>query len=354
MKVNEIIEQGANIGASDIHICVGKAIQFRVHGALQSFGQEEITGEEVKRLVQDLAGEELFQEAEKNMSVDFSKTVGGVRIRSNVFKDKGNYACAIRIVMSQVASCESLGVPESIMKIKDKSKGLLLVTGPTSHGKSTTLAALINEINESQSKHIITLEDPIEYVHEHKMSLINQREIGIDAVSFPSGLRDALRQDPDLILVGEMRDCETISTALTAAETGHLVFATLHTMDCAGTVSRVVDVFPAEQQAQIRVMLADVIEGIVSQRLIPLKDGRRCAVHEVMIATPAIRSLIRENKQSQLYSQIQISQRDGMQTLDESLLRLYMTGMAEASVLLEHAHDVVWLERKMKATGAKS
>ncbi|MFI3141188.1 MAG: PilT/PilU family type 4a pilus ATPase [Clostridia bacterium] len=347
--INEIINIGSQMKASDIHLCVGRNIQYRVQGNLVCVQEEILQSSDVEQYARSLTDETLFEKIDQDLSVDFAKTIGNqVRIRCNIYKTNGNYACAIRILPHEIPSCESLDIPQSVIDISNKTKGLVLVTGPTSHGKTTTIASLINRINENENKHIITLEDPIEYVHTHKKSIVNQREIYSDAHSFASGLRAALRQDPDVILVGEMRDCETISTALTAAETGHLVLATLHTMDCATTINRIIDVFEPAQQAQIRVMLADVIECIVSQRLVPLKDGTRAAVYEVMTATSAIRNLIRENKTFQIYSQIQISRKDGMQTLDESLINLYNTGLVEKNELLKISTDPVSLQRKMR------
>lgn len=348
MKINDIIREAEKMNASDIHMCVGQCIKFRVLGELLSHNQEEqVSKKDIERYILELAGEEVFEKLE--YSIDFAKEIENeVRIRCNVYKERGNIACAIRIVKNEIPTCKKLKIPKSIIEATEKSRGLVLVTGPTSHGKSTTLGSLINRINENFSKHIITLEEPIEYYHEHKKSVINQRELGVDIPSFPVGLRDALRQDPDVILVGEMRDVETISTALTAGETGHLVMSTLHTMDCASTISRIVDVFPAEKQSQIRLMLADVIEVIVSQRLVNLKDGTRCAVYEVMTATPGIRSLIRENKSHQIYSQMQLGSKDGMQTLDESLVELYKTGKVEISELYSICRDKAWLERNIR------
>lgn len=348
MNINDIIKDALNLNASDIHICVGQCIKFRVFGELLSHNQNfRLTSKDVESYILELASPEALEKME--YSFDFAQDLeNGARIRCNIYKERGNLACAIRIISKEIPSCKKLNIPKSLIKSSEKNRGLILVTGPTSHGKSTTLSALINHINENFCKHIITLEEPIEFFHDHKNSLINQRELGVDIPSFPVGLRDALRQDPDLILVGEMRDVETISTALTAGETGHLVMSTLHTMDCASTISRVVDVFPSNKQLQIRIMLADVLEAIVSQRLVNLKDGTRCAVYEVMTATPAIRSLIRENKSHQIYSQMQLGSNDGMQTLDESLLKLYKTGNVCTSELYSICRDKAWLERNIR------
>lgn len=351
MTITKLIQQGKELNASDIHICVGNYVQYRIKGTLVNLNNIILEEQEVKAYMRDLMDERLMEKLKNNLSVDFATTIDGdIRIRCNIYKAGGNYSCAIRILPYQIPTCDSLFIPNSIIDSSKKAKGLILVTGATSQGKSTTLAALIGRINQKDKKHIITLEDPIEYVHTPQSSVVNQREIGFDTLSFSSGLRDALRQDPDIILVGEMRDCETISTALTAAETGHLVLATLHTMDCASTISRIIDVFPPSQQNQISVMLADVLECVIAQKLILLKDESRRAVFEIMTGTAAIRSLIRDNKTFQLYSQMQMSSKDGMQTMDQSLLSLYKTGLVEVSNLLEAANDSAWLEKSINST----
>lgn len=347
--IEEIIILGNQHNATDIHICVGRPIQYRIQGALTNLSETMICHQLAERYAKELAGEIIFQQVKKDLSGDFAKTIGDeLRIRCNIYKEKGNFACAIRILPKEIPNARSLLIPGKVLELSKKTKGLILVTGPTGHGKTSTLASIIDGINQKEKKHIITLEDPIEYVYSHKNSIINQREIGVDAKTFASGLKDSLRQDPDIIMVGEMRDCETIATALTAAETGHLVLATLHTMDCASTISRIVDVFPPDQQAQIRVMLADVIECVISQRLVSRLDGTRQGVHEVMTATPAIRSLIRENKTFQIYSQMQISQKDGMQTMDDSLLDAYNKGQFKKEELLKHSNNPEQLARKMR------
>jgi twitching motility protein PilT len=241
-----------------------------------------------------------------------------------MFKQKGEYAVVMRMLPTKMPHPDELGLPEAVQNFVNLKRGLVLVTGETGSGKSTTLAAIINQINQTQQKHIITIEDPVEFVHQHKMSLVNQREIGIDTMSFSNALRASLREDPDIILVGEMRDLETIETALTAAETGHLVFSTLHTNSAPATIDRVVDVFPTNQQDQVRVQLASVLEGIVCQQLLPKREGTgRIAAFEVMVANTAIRNLIREGKSFQLTSQIQTGRKQGMQTMDECLFRLF-------------------------------
>ncbi len=348
IDIYKIIDDGVRRDASDIHICVGDRIRFRVQGALQYAETPVLQPDDTQHIARQLAGERLSGKGDLPQSLDFARTTAdGVRIRCNLYQEKGSYACAVRILPLHIPTCEALDIPQSVVDAAERTKGLILVTGPTSHGKTTTLAALTDRLNALRSMHIITLEDPIEYVHSHKKSIVNQREIGTDAPSFSSALRDALREDPDVILVGEMRDTETIATALTAAETGHLVLATLHTTSCAATVSRVIDVFPPEQQPQIRVMFAEVLSCIVSQKLIPLRDGTRRAAYEVMTGTPAVCSLIRENKPHQLYSQIQIGRTHGMQTLDESLLSIYKSGCADRGVILQNCVDSAWMQNRM-------
>lgn len=348
MNINEIIKHASKINGTDIHICVGRCIQTRVQGTLISIEDKILDEVDVNELIKSLVDEYTFKRIYEEFSIDFAKTINNeIRIRCNIYKEKGNLACAIRILPNIIPSCEELFVPQSVIDISNKRKGLILVTGPTGHGKTTTLAALINKINQNKNKHIITLEDPIEYVHIHNKSTVTQREIGVDVSSFPTGLRDALRQDPDIILIGEMRDCETIQTAITAAETGHLVLATLHTIDCATTISRIIDIFPVEKQAQIRIMLAEVLECIVSQRLISLNDGTNRAVFEVMTSSSAVKNIIRENKPYQLYSQIQLGQNFGMQTLDDSLLDVYKQNVAKKTTLLSLAYEPVLLEKRM-------
>ena len=307
MNIFDLLKIAIELGASDVHITVESAPIARIKGKFIKLSDKILTNQDTKKMVQDIAGEKNFIRIEDHGEVDFSIAIDtGERVRINVYKQKGNYAIAARTITAQIPAFESLGLPEILKTFTQKHKGLVLVTGPTGSGKSTTLASLIDIINENQQRHIITLEDPIEYVHKHKTSLVNQREIGQDTESFNSALRAILRQDPDVILIGEMRDPETISIALTAAETGHLVFSTLHTVGAAKTIDRIVDMFPSEQQQQVRAQLSTVCEGVVSQQLIQTVDGRRrIAALEVMIANPAIRHLIRENKTYQIPNQIQ-------------------------------------------------
>ena len=298
-------------------------------------------------MVQELSGEKNFKRLEEYGECDFSVTIEtGERFRVNTYKQKGNYAIAIRTITAKIPEFETLGLPEVLKKFTEKHKGLVLVTGPTGSGKSTTLASLIDIINKTQQKHIITLEDPIEYVHNHKNSLVNQREIGEDTESFNSALRAILRQDPDVILIGEMRDPETISIALTAAETGHLVFSTLHTIGAAKTIDRIVDIFPSERQQQIRTQLSTVCEGIISQQLVPTIDGRRRVVSlEVMVPNSAIRNLIRENKTYQIQNIITTSNKQGMQSMDQGLINLYTQGLVSREGVLSRCTDYEYTQR---------
>lgn len=334
-----LISDGMKKKASDIHMTVGVPIIYRINGDLIQIGKDVLTPEDtedmVKTMLDDKQMDELFEKGE----VDTSYSAPGVgRFRVNVYKQRGSYGLAIRIIPLQIPSMEELGLPPIMKDLARLQRGLILVTGPTGSGKSTTLASMIDLINSENNYHILTLEDPIEYLHKHNKSIVNQREIGKDSNNFANGLRAALRQDPDVILVGEMRDLETIGIALTAAETGHLVLSTLHTLGAAKTVDRVIDVFPPYQQQQIRIQFASVIQGIISQQLLPRADGKgRVGAFEVMIATTAIRNLIREEKSHQIDTAIQTGAKFGMQTMDTSLLNLYKKGLISEDVLITQA-----------------
>lgn len=317
--------------ASDLHITVGNPPMIRLHGSIRKISEDAqpLSREEVHSLIYDILSEEQRKRLERDKEVDFAlelKNVG--RFRVNVFYTRRGEGAAFRYIPSEIKSFAELKLPEETLKqICSRKKGLVLVTGPTGSGKSTTLAAMVDYINSTRDDHIITIEDPIEFVHEHKRCIVNQREVGTHTHSFANALRSALREDPDVILVGEMRDLETISLALTAAETGHLVLATLHTISAPKTVDRVIDVFPPEQQQQVRVMFAETILAVISQVLLKKIDGTgRIAALEIMIATPAIKSLIRENKTHQLPSIIQTSQKMGMMNMDQVLKNLVMQG----------------------------
>lgn len=347
MDIFDLLKQAVNLGASDIHITSNSEPIARVKGKFIKLSDDILTKEDTKEMVKQIADEERLQNIEKIGELDFSATLeDGTRFRVNAYKQKGSYALAIRTINSKVPSFEELNLPKTLKTFTEKHKGLVLVTGPTGSGKSTTLASLIDIINQNRQAHIITIEDPIEYVHNHKRSIVNQREIGIDSKSFHSALRAILRQDPDVILIGEMRDSETISIALTAAETGHLVFSTLHTVGSAKTIDRIIDSFPSEQQQQIRTQLSTVCEGIISQQLLPTADGRdRVAATEVMMATPAIRNLIRENKTFQIQNTMQTGLSKGMHTMDQDIIKLYKQGIITKEIALSRCSDFDYVNK---------
>ena len=339
MNIVELLKIGMEKRASDIHITVGVPPILRIDGKLTPLDMEPLKPSDTKDLVYNTLSESLIQQLEKEGELDTSFSSPGIgRYRVNAYKQRGSYAMALRIIPLEIPSMESLGLPAVIKDLARLPRGLILVTGPTGSGKSTTLAAMIDLINKERNCHILTLEDPIEYLHKHNRSIVNQREIGIDSKSFANGLRAALRQDPDVILVGEMRDLETISIALTAAETGHLVLSTLHTVGSAKTIDRIIDVFPPYQQQQVRVQLSTVIQAIISQQLLPKASGDgRVAAFEVMIATPAIRNLIREEKIHQIDTAIQTGAKYKMQTMDNSLIDLYSRGVITKETALMQA-----------------
>ena len=312
-------------GASDLHIKVGNHPIMRVNGRLTRAEQLPVLDAATARtLIESMMTEEQRAAFRQRLELDFAYSVPGVsRFRVNVYQQRGSIGAAIRAIPMGVPDIDSLRLPPVVKRLCELPRGLVLVTGPTGSGKSTTLAAMINHINQTRAEHIVTIEDPIEYLHRDAQSVVNQREVGMDTLSFADALRHVLRQDPDVILIGEMRDLETIATAVTAAETGHLVFATLHTQSAPATVDRIIDVFPAHQQAQIRTQLAAVLEGVISQTLVPRADGKgRVAALEVMIATGAIRNLIREGKTHQIPTLLQSGSREGMQTLNQALRAL--------------------------------
>ena len=351
LVLDQVLNMAFDKNASDIHLTAGKPVVLRIDGELIETDGPIMTPQDVEEFAYPLFSDNarLKEEFDKTGEIDFSFSLKGKsRLRVNVFRQRGSMALAMRLLPMRIPAPEELGLPESVKEFCHLKRGLVLVTGATGSGKSTTLASLVNLINEKYKKHIITLEDPIEYLHRHKNSVVNQRELGSDTQSYANALRAALRQDPDVVLVGEMRDLETIATAITAAETGHLVFSTLHTNSAPETIDRIVDVFPPYQQQQIRVQLANVIEGVISQQLIH-RDGEagRVAAFEVMIANPAIRNLIRENKAYQLTSQIQISKRDGMQTMDDALFNLYVSGNISANDCVHYAQDTVAMAKRV-------
>jgi len=312
-------------GASDLHITTGTYPQLRVNGKLASLSQfEQLMPPDTQRLAYSVLNEGQKQKFEEDNELDLSFGIQGLaRFRCNIYRQRGAVACAIRVIPTKIKGFHELGLPSIVEQLADRPKGLILVTGPTGSGKSTTLAAMVDKINSERSEHIVTIEDPIEFVHQHKKCLVNQREVFSDTQSFKNALKYILRQDPDVVLVGEMRDLETIAAALTIAETGHLTLGTLHTNSCAQTMNRIIDVFPTSQQDQVRAQLALVLEGVFCQQLIPTSDGRgRAMAMEIMVITPAIRNLIREEKIHQIYSAMQAGQKFGMQTMNQSLLTL--------------------------------
>lgn len=347
--IEELLKTAKDMGASDVHITVGIPPKCRVNGELKDLGDAKYLPNDTTGLIMPIVPEHFRSILETKGEVDFSYSIASLgRYRVNVFMQRGSYAAAIRLVGTSVPKPEQLGVPASVIELTRKKRGLVLVTGPTGSGKSTTLASLIDVINSNYNTHVITLEDPIEYLHHHKKSIVNQREIGLDTQSFSNALRASLREDPDVILVGEMRDLDTISIAITAAETGHLVFSTLHTVGAASTVDRIIDVFPPHQQQQIRIQLASVLVSVVSQQLIPLSDGKgRVAAFEVMHANAAIKNLIREGKAFQIPTIIQTNKKLGMQTMDDAIYNLYINRQIDSEDALHFAQDSIALERKL-------
>jgi len=324
MNIVELLSFAVKNKASDLHLSAGMAPMIRVHGEIRKINLPSMEHKDVHEMVYDIMNDGQRKSYEEDLECDFSFEVPNLaRFRVNAFNTQRGAASVLRTIPSTVLTLEDLKAPKIFAEIAQQPRGVVLVTGPTGSGKSTTLAAMVNDINEKEHGHILTLEDPIEFVHESKNCLINQREVGRDTHSFSNALRSALREDPDIILVGEMRDLETIRLAMTAAETGHLVFGTLHTSSAAKTIDRIIDVFPADEKEMMRAMLSESLRAVISQTLCKTKDGAgRVAAHEIMIGTPAIRNLIREAKVAQMYSTIQTSQGVGMQTLDQNLMEL--------------------------------
>src|ERR687886_769840 len=324
-SIDHLLEEMVARGASDLHVSVNSPPAIRVRGHIERLDEyEPFTPESTQQLLYRILSSEQQKQFEIKRQLDFAHAVPGVaRFRVNVYFQREAVGAAFRVIPEEIKTLEELNLPQTLHQLAEYPRGIVLVTGPTGSGKSTTLASIIDEINRKRAEHILTIEDPIEFVHRHKRCVVNQREIGVDAVSFAEGLRAALRQDPDVILVGEMRDLETISIALTAAETGHLVFATLHTQDTPQTVDRIIDVFPPSQQHQVRVQLSVALQGIVTQQLLPTADGSgRTMAAEILMPTPAVRNLIREGKTHQIYSVLQTSAGQGMQTMDSALATL--------------------------------
>lgn len=350
VKIQQLFKLMIDSGASDMHLTVGSPPGLRVNGEVVRVKIPSLNGDDTKRLVYQILSESQRNEYEKNLELDFSFGIKGLaRFRANVFYSKGGVAAVFRTIPSIIPDFKALNLPNVLLEMTDVSNGLILVTGPTGSGKSTTLAALLDRLNEKEAGHIITLEDPIEFVHPHKNCLVNQREIGTDTLSFHNALKSLLRQDPDIVLVGELRDAETIEAALTIAETGHLVFGTLHTNSCVQTINRIINVFPADQQEQVRTLLSFVLQGVVAQQLIPKSfESGRVAALEVMIPTSGIRNLIREDKIHQIYSQMQIGQeKTGMVTMNQSLHRFVESGLISPETAISYATVPEELAKKL-------
>ncbi len=331
-QIDQFLKVLVEQGGSDLHLTVGSPPIIRVHGHMQRLKFRELTGKDMESLVYEIMDEEWRMRFLDNMDYDFAYEVPELaRFRVNVFWQRKGLAAVMRTIPSKILTLDDLGLPDVVQRFCMLTKGLVLVTGPTGSGKSTTLAAMVDWINDTRADHILTIEDPIEFTHPNKKCLVNQREIMTNTKSFANALRAALREDPDVIMVGEMRDRETIELGITAAETGHLVFGTLHTSSAPKTVDRIIDVFPADQQEQIRAMLAESLKGVIAQVLLKTKDGKgRRAALEIMVGTPAISNLIRENKIHQIPSMIQTGKKDGMQLLDQHILEYLMSGVITA------------------------
>jgi len=341
-KLDYLLTAAFELGTSDIHLTVGVPPIMRLHGELKQYGKDVLKPADTEAMARAIVPEGLWEKLKTNGELDFSYSIPQVsRFRVNAYHQRNCLSLAIRVVPTEVPTLEKLNMPHVLRDISEKPQGLVLVTGPTGSGKSTTLAAMINYINKHLKRHIITLEDPIEYLHKHGMSIIDQREVGFDTSNFANGLRACLRQDPDIILVGEMRDLETISTAITAAETGHLVLGTLHTTDAPATIDRIIDVFPPNQQPQVRIQLASVLGAFISQRLLPTKDRKgRVAATEIMINNSAIRNLIRNEKIHQIHSIMQTSKSAGMHTLEMSMKELIEKGRIDVQSAAPYLQEV--------------
>ncbi len=346
--IDKLLHTVVNRGASDLHITVGQPPVLREHGRMKKLETKVLGAEDTVALMKSITPERCQQELQEVGTTDFGFAFGELaRFRVSVFKQRGNVGIVLRQIPVEVMGFDDLGTPAKLTELILRPRGLVLVTGPTGSGKTTTLAAAIDYLNENVDHHIITIEDPIEFYHTHKMSTINQREVGVDVPSFAEAIRRALRQDPDVILVGELRDLETIEAAITAAETGHIVFGTLHTTGAVGTINRIIDVFPTTQQEQIRTQLSVAIIGILSQALLPKIGGGRIAAYEMLVCTPAIQNLIRENKTFRITSAMQTGQRHGMQLLDDHLFQLWNNGKVEKKEVMIKSNDPEYLGNKI-------
>jgi twitching motility protein PilT len=342
LHINDLLDQVLTLGGSDLHLTASSHPVIRIHGEMRPITELPVlNGSQIRQMVYSVISQKQREKFENELELDTSYTLPGKsRFRMNVFLQRDSVGCVMRVIPYEIVEFDKLGIPPAVREWANLPRGLVLVTGPTGSGKSTTLASLVDVINRERAVHIMTVEDPIEFLHQHKRAIVNQREVGEDTHSFANALKHVLRQDPDVILVGEMRDLETISTALTAAETGHLVFATLHTQDAPQSIDRIIDVFPAHQQQQVRVQLAASLQGICTQQLLPTIDGRgRVAACEVLVATPAIRNLVREAKTHQIYSMLQAGGKYGMVTMDMSLAKLLRAHAISIDVAREHASN---------------
>ena len=352
--LQQLLEAMIQKRASDIHITTGSPPMLRIDGKLVDFGSKPLGAADTKSLCYSVLTDAQRHRFEEDSELDFSFGIKGLsRFRGNIFVQRGAVAGAFRAIPYQIFSFEELGIPPVVNEMLKKPKGLVLVTGPTGTGKSTTLASMIDKLNSERNAHIITIEDPIEYLHRHKKCIVNQREVNTDTKSFGAALKHILRQDPDIILIGEMRDLETIETALIVAETGHLTFATLHTNSCVETINRIIDVFPPHQQPQIRAQLSFVLEGVITQVLLAkAREPGRCLAVEIMIPNPAIRNLIREDKLHQIYSQMQVGQaKFGMQTMNQALFSLYQRGLITLNDAMERSHNLDEFLGMLKSSG---
>ena len=352
--IQDLLSETVGIGASDLHALAGLPPMVRVDGTLSALAYPNLSDGEVRRLISAVLTEQQRVYLERDLELDFAYSLpSGARFRGNVYYARGSPGAVFRVIPDEVPRLESLGLPRIVAELTGETRGLVLVTGPTGSGKSTTLAAMLAEINHTRRERIVTVEDPIEFVHPHLRSVVSQRELGRDTRSFARALRQALRQDPDVVLVGEMRDLETISLAVTAAETGHLVLATLHTRDAPGAVDRIVDVFPPHQQHQVRGQLADVLRAVVAQTLVPACAGGRVVACEVLVATPAVRHMIREGKNHQIRSAMQTGGAAGMVTLENSLAALVNEGRARANEALRRSGDPEALRQLLGTTSGR-
>jgi twitching motility protein PilT len=347
MNVEELIRQASADGASDIHLICGLPPKYRVAGTLRTMREEVLSPQDCEQLARQLTGA-AFDRLQKVGELDSSQTIAGARVRINVFRQQGHLSTSLRLLSDFIPELSSLGLPPKVEELTELSRGIILVTGETGSGKSTTLAAMIDRINHRQTRHVLTLEDPIEYIYTPDKCIFNQREIGRDTESFADGLRAALREDPDIILVGEMRDLYTVETALTAAETGHLVLATLHTGSAADSIDRMVGVFPEARQQQIRMQLSMTLQAVLAQQLLPDISGKsRVCACELMVVTGAVRNLIREGKTPQIANAVATTAAEGAITMDNAILRLYRTGSISAETAKRAAHDPELLEKNL-------